>query len=897
MKSQFFSWQIMNVDEEKCEELRLVVSTDEKFDNIIHDTGLIKYKKNSYETTLKLEDMTIYYWKIWIKTKSKLYESVITNFETGKNEKKWNALWISPDFDEDGEVFLNFNIKKQVKKTRLYITGLGFYEAYLNCKKIGDEYLTPGVNNYDSWIQFQSYKIDNLKVGENELVIMLGSGWYKGRYMSFDPNNDRNRYGERTAALAELYIEYMDGSFEVINTDSKWSSRKSKIRENSIYDGETIDGTFNNITSFPVKIEEYSYEKLKARLSPSVRIMEVKKVKEIIVSEKKELILDFGQNLTGWVKFKNRLKKGVKCSYHCCEILQNGCFYNENLRTAKQEFIYVSDGAEEWIRPHFTYFGFRYVKLEGFGKDVNPDDFIAEVLYSEMEITGCIETENQKVNQLFSNIIWGQKGNFLDVPTDCPQRDERFGWTGDAQVFSMTSAYNMNVGAFFKKFIYDLNTEQLKMNGAVPFIVPNICFPKHVSAAWGDAATIIPWNMYIMYGDKETLRQQYEGMKAWVEFIYEKDKKSGNKRLWTTNAHFGDWLSLDNKNPGLPTGGTDLAFIATAYYYHSVCLVEKAAKTLGLEEDTVKYEKLKEEIKCSFRKEYITPGGRLSIDTQTAYIIVLYFGLCKSTEKSRMIEFLVNKLKSNNYKLDTGFVGTPFLCQVLSENGRNDLAYNLILNEEFPGWLYAVNLGATTIWERWNSVLPDGSMNPDGMNSLNHYAYGSIGEWMYKYMLGIRADENNPGFERFILAPMPNPSIKWVKGYYKSINGVIKSEWKYTEKGNLVYHFEIPENSIARVHIEGKEVFYLEGGVHEIEMEVQNNIDKNFNRETNLPTILKDEKARDIIMKSAPELVFMPDFMKNDSLEKVMVNAFSGRDYLELEALEKELKIINGGVE
>ncbi|MCD8217083.1 MAG: glycoside hydrolase family 78 protein, partial [Clostridiales bacterium] len=644
-------------------------------------------------------------------------------------------------------------------------------------------------------MQFQTYclETEDLQPGSHKLEIFLGSGWYTGRYMSLGPGKDRERYGSQTAALAELHLFYADDSREVIVTDRTWTGGPSKVRENSIYDGELYDDTFTP-TENPAarELEEIGYDRLKARLSLPVKVKQVLRPTGILHTPKGETVLDFGQNMVGWVRFYNRLPKGKTCSYQAGEILQENCFYRENYRSAESEFTYISDGVEKWIRPHFTWFGFRYLKLEGFPEDLSPDDFEGWVLYSDLEQTGHIDTGNEKVNQLISNVIWGQRGNFLDVPTDCPQRDERFGWTGDAQVFSMTAAYNMDVAAFFRKYMYDARTEQVAMDGRIPFSVPNICFGEKVSAAWGDMATIIPWNMYLMYGDEEMLREQYPGMKAWADYIRRMDDGSGAKRLWTTNAHFGDWLTLDDPGTGQPTGNTDMNFIATAYYYLSVRLTEKAAGVLKIEKEQEEYHALGEEIRSAFQREYLSANGRLTIDTQTAYALVLYTGLYREGQEQRLVDGLAESLKKNNYYLNTGFVGTPLLCIVLSRYGRNDLAYRLLLNEDYPGWLYCVNMGATTIWERWNSVMPDGSMNPEGMNSLNHYPYGAVLEWMYRYVLGIQPMEEHPGFSEFYLTPMPDRRLGRVSGSYLSRAGKIGSAWEYRADDSLCYQFDIP---------------------------------------------------------------------------------------------------------
>ena len=457
------------------------------------------------------------------------------------------------------------------------------------------------------------------------------------------------------------------------------------------------------------------------------------------------------------------------------------------------------------MQPLFTYFGFRFVKVEGM-EQVNLDDFTGCVLYSELEETGHIETSNPDVNRLFLNAMWGQKGNFLDVPTDCPQRDERMGWTGDAQIFASTACYNMYSPAFYQKYMRDLREEQIQLNGSVPFVVPTIkpkgeqnMFAMNGSAAWGDAATVIPWTLYMHYGDKELLRQQFDTMKDWVDHIKRLDDESGGSRLWKVGFHFADWLALDAKDPSILTGGTDSYYIASAYYCYSAQLVAKAARVLGYEAIAEEYDSLVGEIKAAIVAEYFSANGRSAIPTQTAMIVALYMDLVPESFRPRLIEDLKLKLRDDDLHLNTGFVGTPYFCPVLSENGANELAYELLLNDDYPSWLYAVKMGATTIWERWNSVLPDGSISDTGMNSLNHYAYGSIAEWMYRYMCGITPLENSPGFKHFELKPKPFGRLSSAKASFQSASGLIKSEWTIEKNGSLTFEFTIPFNTTANI--------------------------------------------------------------------------------------------------
>jgi alpha-L-rhamnosidase len=657
-----------------------------------------------------------------------------------------------------------------------------------------------------------------------------------------------------------------------------------------LYDGEIFDANLSDAEAYAVKEVDLGYEKLNARLSLPVVIKEEIKPVEVIVTPAGETVLDMGQNMVGWVQFRTNAPKGSEIVLQYAEILQEGNFYQENLRTAKAEHRYISNGEETIVRPHFTFYGFRYVKVSGWDGELDKEDFIGHVLYSDMDQMGHIETSNPLVNRLFLNALWGQKGNFLDVPTDCPQRDERMGWTGDAQVFAGTASFNMDTYAFFNKYGYDLAQEQAALDGMVPMVVPMATVKGGGSSAWGEAATVIPWNVYLHYGDKAILEQQFDSMKSWVDYIKRADEESGAQRLWTTGFHFGDWLALDGEDPNFPTGGTDITFIASAYYSYSSMLVAKAAKVLGKSEIARQYEDLSNEVRQSIREEYFTTRGRLAINTQTALVIALYMDLVPDEHRNRMANDLRDKLKKDKNHLKTGFVGTPYLCRVLSENGNNDLAYTLLLNKDYPSWLYAVTMGATTIWERWNSVLPDGKISGTDMNSLNHYAYGSIVEWMYRNVAGINPVEEQPGFKRVRLAPQPDYRLSYAKSSLDSAAGLYESKWEINEEGQLFFSFVIPFNTTAVVELPDASLDGVKvNGItlKESEMDAQQigqsvhvelisgkwefhytpdvEYVKRYSTDFALNELLNNEEVKNVLEESVPEAVALPQAM----LEKV----------------------------
>lgn len=745
-----------------------------KAGQVVYKTDWEAYDNNYFQPNLKLKPRTKYDLSISVKTDSE-EASTASTFETGKMSEPFTGKWIGNKDKNIQNTLLrrDLNLVKNVKKARIYMSGLGVYELNINNKKISDELLAPGSTNYDYLIQVQTYDVTSDFIqGNNSIEISLGDGWYKGN-LGFDGGKDKI-YGNQQRAIFELHVEYVDGSTEVVNSDDKWLTTAGKVTKSAIYYGEDFDDTIVPENWFPVSVLDYPTDTLADRLSLPLKVQEYLPAKKLIKTPKNEQVIDFGQNQAGLIEFYNREPKGTKVTIQVGEILQQGNFYRDNLREARAAFTYISDGKEKWIRPHFTYFGYRYIKVSGNTEPLQKDDFRAAVVYSDMKTTGALKTDKPLVNRLFENVQWSQKSNFFDVPTDCPQRDERLGWTGDADIFSNTSTYNMNVYAFFKKYAKDMKIEQDHHDGMLTMYAPSLHVDEGGAAIWGDASTIIPWNMYEKYDDTAILKQNYSSMKGWVDWISKNVKKSGTG-LWTGSFQFGDWLSLDSENPAVPNGKTDEDFIASVYYYYSSSIVAKAAKILGNEKDYQTYKNLCDNIKQNILKEYITETGRVAIDTQTAYALTLYFNLVPENLKPRVVKDLVARLKKDNDHLQTGFVGTPFLCQVLSENGQHSLATKIFLNEDYPSWLYAVKLGSTTIWERWNSVMSDGSMNPEGMNSLNHYSIGAIMEWAYKFVLGLRRQDN--GYKTVYLEPEFDYRLKHISGHYDSSYGDLKIKY------------------------------------------------------------------------------------------------------------------------
>lgn len=792
------SFQVTGTEAKTAAAARIVAALDHSFDQVIFDTGKSSdIKLIGTKLEINLKPRTRYYWKVQVWGDNGDYaESEAAWFETGKMNEPWTADWIGTDeLRNKNPVFIKeFTAKKDYPDSRIYVTGLGLYEMYLDGQRVGDEYLTPGCTDYNQWIQYQTYAVE-IGCGQHRLEVHLADGWYKGR---FGLDQAIKNYGDRNMMLLELVMSDDSGEIERIVSDETWMVTDGDVLFSNIYDGEIYAPGLSGSSFYPAVLCDGPTKRLTARYGQPVVIKEEIKPVGIIHTPAGETVIDMGQNMAGFIKFDADEPDGTKIYMQFGEVLQEGNFYRDNLRSAKAEFTYISDGTPRNVHPHFTYYGFRYVKVEGFTKEPKPEKFTGCVLYSDLERTGWLSTNNPKVNQLIQNAYWGQKSNYVDVPTDCPQRDERMGWTADTQVFSGTACFNMDSYNFLRKFSHDLYETQ-KEFGYVTSVVPAFHENGPTCAVWGDAATIVPWNLYLYYGDTQILEEQFESMRQWVDYIKGIDESTGGRRIWDVGFNFGDWLALDSETGNDMKGATEDGYIATAYYYHSAGIVSKAAKILGKDDAAAYYGKLADEIKTALQNEYFTPNGRLALTTQTAYALALYMDFAPEGSKARIAQFLKEKIKNSNGYLRTGFVGTYILNKVLSDYENNELAYKLLLNEEYPSWLYAVNMGATTIWERWNSILPDGKISGTGMNSLNHYAYGSVVEWMYRNMAGLHVEEENPGFTHVTIAPQPDYRLTSCDMKYCSISGTYEIHWNVAKQGEFHLEVTVPFGASAKI--------------------------------------------------------------------------------------------------
>ncbi|MEJ8303980.1 glycoside hydrolase family 78 protein [Saccharibacillus sacchari] len=747
-------------------------------------------------------------------------------WETGLLQAEdWSADWITPDPDEihpqAREVFYlrrSFKLTgKTVRRATVFATALGMYELELDGRRVGDSLYTPGWTSYKHRLQVQAYDVTTqLSGGSGDGHVIgaaLADGWYIGRYAW---KKRGELYGDRRALLLELHVVYEDGTTEVItsagrDTDGEkaWKAATGPVTAANLYDGETYDArlertgwstaAYDDSDWKAVSVLDRPETRLTGEQSERIKVTEILKPISVIRTPAGETVLDMGQNMVGRIAFTVKASAGTALKLHHAEVLdQEGNFYVGNLRNARQEVAYTcrSDEAENY-RPSFSFQGFRYVRLEGFPEPIDPDHFAGEVIHTDMQPAGSFECSNPLLNQLQQNIVWGQRGNFLDVPTDCPQRDERLGWTGDAQVFIRTAAFNYGVAPFFTKWLKDLAADQWP-DGGVPFVIPHVMDDDpHSSSAWGDAAVICPWTIYQCYGDTRILQEQYDSMTGWVEYI----RAQGDQELlWNTGFHYGDWLGLDAKENSY-VGATPRDLIATAFFAYSTSLVAKTAAVLGKKDDARKYEDLHGRIVQAFADEFVTPNGRLAGHTQTSYVLALMFDLVQGETKRRVADALAESVREEKMHLTTGFVGTPYLCHMLSENGYHDLAVQLVQQEEYPSWLYSIHQGATTIWEHWDGIKPDGSFWSDAMNSYNHYAYGAIGDWLYRAVAGLDLDEQVPGYKRIVLRPNPNSGLTHARAQYDSPYGKIVSGWSKRENGEVTYEIELPPNTTAELRL------------------------------------------------------------------------------------------------
>ena len=800
--------------------------------------------------------------KVWTETEESIWAQ--TFFLTGMTDHRWNGKFVTAEGENDWVnskgTYLrkSWRVEKPVREAYVCATALGLYHLYLNGQKVNEEQFLPGWTSYHEHLCYQTWEVtDFLRQGENVLGAHVGAGWYKGM-MGFV--HERCTWGSRTAFMAQLTLRYEDGTEETIVSDESWLGCASPVTFSEIYDGERYDARLEqngwNAPGFiaplgesrneppapPLKDrlkEGYTDEEKAAQrrfaqayypkdtfwrpadtvsvllrvLSPQAcsrpKILLELPVREILKTPKGETVLDFGQNLTGHVRFTVRGKAGALAHLRCFETLDaSGNAYFDNLRGALAEIRYLCRDDEPAAYDEcFSFQGFRYALIQEWPEEVKKENFTACVISSDMAETGDFSCSNPLLNQLESNIEWSLRGNFLDIPTDCPQRDERMGWTGDAQIFCRTASFLRNTYAFYRKWLRDVAIDQKAAEGGVPHMVPNqlryfqvtdwlLGQGTHSAAAWADVAVILPWTLYLTYGDARILKDQFDSMKAWIDFM----RDHARDFIWNYKLQFGDWVALDAAE-GSYWGATPNDLTCTAYFAYSTGLFAKICKALGYDALADEYCDLRDGIIRKFQDAFLDQNGVMTVQTQTAHIIALYFRLLPEKGVTGTVEGLKKLLVRENGHLVTGFVGTPYFCHALSQNGCKKDAYDLLLKEDFPSWLYQVKAGATTIWEHWDGLKPDGSMWSPDMNSFNHYAYGAIGEWLYRVMAGLEIDENAPGYRHAVIAPQTGGGLTFAQGSFESLYGTVASRWE-RQGDTISLTVTVPVNAAATIILE-----------------------------------------------------------------------------------------------
>lgn len=733
----------------------------------------------------------------------------------------WQAQWISPD-DRDTppeSVHLlrkTFHLRGKVKRARLYASALGIYQLQINEQDVSDALFSPGWTSYQDHIQYQVYDVTAL-LTQARLAIgaRLAEGWYKGELSWL---KRRELYGDCKALFIQLQITYEDGTEQRLISDQSWQCRPAGQSHSSFYHGERWDARveprhwaagadsegWRNVEIVPSRSAW-----LVPQIAEPVRVTEHLTPRAIVSRNARRTVIDMGQNMVGRVRLRATLQYGERVVLRHAEVLdREGELYTANLRGADQRVEIVGNGEPLDYAAQFSFQGFRYLEIQGLNELADERvlaSITGEVLHTDMQRTGHFQCSRDDINQLYQNIIWGQRGNFVDIPTDCPQRDERLGWTGDAHIFMRTAALNYNIHHFFSKWLRSLAADQ-KPDGSVPMVIPDILRDyiskiwgdeTYTSSGWGDAAVICPWTLYQTYGDKALLAKHWPSMKAWVHYIH----ATGNDPwVWNSGFQFGDWLALDAK-PDSYFGATPVYLVANAFYAHVTNLLSQAAQALGLIEDARRYREWFAQIKARFVRDWLNERGEMKADTQTAHILPLAFHLLDEAQSAGVAQRLHELVAACDYHLDTGFLGTPYLCPVLSEYGYHQTAVRLLCQTTFPSWLFSVHQGATTIWEHWDGIKSDGSFWSDNMNSFNHYAYGAVGEWLYRYLAGLDFAPDSVGGNRIVFRPdVGNTEVSSAEASYLSPYGEVAIRWQ-REGAQARITLKVPANAQASLLI------------------------------------------------------------------------------------------------
>ncbi|WP_190989102.1 family 78 glycoside hydrolase catalytic domain [Pseudarthrobacter sulfonivorans] len=745
----------------------------------------------------------------------------------------WQAAMITPDEDFDGAPLLRKEFQLDeghgaVANATLRATAFGVYEALINGVPVGEDVLSPGWSSYEWRLRYRSYDVTSLVQPTTVLGVSLGNGWYRGRLAWHGMSN---LYGDELGFFGQLDIEFEDGHVQTVASDASWQSGPSATTFNDLYDGQTIDARRNQpgwaVPGFGagttaawagVHALEFDAGRLAEPVGPPVVRTAVVKPQEIFTSPAGKTLVDFGQNLVGWLRFTVQGEAGHAITVRHAEVLEDGELGVRPLRSAKATDTFILSGGEDFFEPTKTFHGFRYAEVSGWPGTFTADSLEAVVVHSELERTGTFECSNDLVNQLHRNIVWGLRGNFLDLPTDCPQRDERLGWTGDIAVFAPTAAFLYNVKGFLQDWLLDLAAEQKAADGLVPITVPDALkycpqppeFPAPESSAlWSEASVWVPWALWEAYGDDTVLKNQYESMTTHTRRVEGLLSSTG---LWDTGFQFGDWLDPD-ADPDKPWDAkADTGVVATTCLFRTASITAQTARLLGHQDDAEYFGQLAARVRASFLEHYVAADGTIHSDCTTVYALAISFGILPGAEQVDFAgERLAELVRRNDYRVSTGFAGTPFITGALTDTGHSEDAYRLLLEQGCPSWLYPVTMGATTIWERWDSMLPDGTINAGEMTSFNHYALGAVADWLHKGVGGI--SPLAPGYSKVRIAPVPGEGIEWAKTSLKTPHGTVRVEWKLDD-GALHLEATVPGGVEADVVLPGGETRSIGGGTH-----------------------------------------------------------------------------------
>jgi alpha-L-rhamnosidase len=744
----------------------------------------------------------------------------------------WTARMIIPEADPTPLVRKEFRLDGPVASARLYITAHGLYRAEINGQPVADDAFAPGWTSYHHRLRYQTYDVTRLlRGGDNVLGAQLADGWFRGR-LTF-ARGKRNIYGARLGLLAQLMVVLADGRTVVVGTDDSWRSSTGPVTSADLYEGENYDARFgqsgwtapgfDDSSWLPCRVTEFDVGTLVAPDGPPVRPVAQVPVSEVLTSPSGRTLLDFGQNLVGTLRIRVRGPRGMMVTLRHAEVLEHGELGVRPLRTATAADRYTLRGdpaGEEW-QPRFTFHGFRYAEVTGWPGQLRAEDVTAVVYHSDLERTGWFECSDPLLTKLHENVVWGMRGNFLDVPTDCPQRDERLGWTGDIGVFAPTAAYLYDCAGFLASWLKDLAADQTP-DGVVPLFVPRVDLSGPFAepmpqAGWGDAAVLVPWVIYQRFGDADVLRRQYRSMCAWVDGL---TARLGAGTLFDQPPfQLGDWLDPAAPPDNPAAAATDPVLVATAYRVRAAQVLSDIATVLGEEADAAKYAELADSVRQAFHDEYVTPNGRVASDSQTGYALALAFALLSEEhQRARAAARLVEVVRLKAHKIATGFLGTPLICDALTSAGAVDDAYQLLTQQDCPSWLYPVTMGATTIWERWDSMMPDGSINPGEMTSFNHYALGAVADWMHRVLGGLAPGA--PGYRVINVAPQPGGGIAWATTAHLTPYGRAEVSWRRAD-GNLAVDVAVPVGTTAVVTLPGTAPIEVGPGSHRFETAYQ----------------------------------------------------------------------------